>query len=163
MSTAISSSRIAPRTSSSPCENISPSRSRMCLQHPRAVRSLVAKPDSKWRGALRLHRIEGKCSGTEAEIIAFCRSQMSGFKTPKRWCSGPFRKPQPARSRNSCCAIRSTRRRRFRPELSGVTAQMRSGLGSLYSSTANVNGARHPQYPVPTNSRSVPHWRAAVS
>jgi fatty-acyl-CoA synthase len=44
----------------------------------------VAKPDQKW-GEVPCAFVELKkgASATEAEIIAFCRSQVSGFKSPK--------------------------------------------------------------------------------
>jgi len=44
----------------------------------------VAKPDPKW-GEVPCAFIELKegAKATESEIIAFCRDQMSGFKTPK--------------------------------------------------------------------------------
>ena len=56
------------------------------LQAPRgAVRGRGGKTRFQMgRSALRLRRTEGQApSATEAEIIAFCRSHMSGFKTPK--------------------------------------------------------------------------------
>src|ERR1700674_5826214 len=54
-------------------------------KHPAVLfAAVVAKPDAKW-GEVPCAFIELKenASATEAEIIAFCRSQMSGFKTPK--------------------------------------------------------------------------------
>jgi fatty-acyl-CoA synthase len=44
----------------------------------------VAKPDSKW-GEVPCAFIELKegAKASEAEIIAYCRNHMSGFKTPK--------------------------------------------------------------------------------
>ena len=55
--------------------------------------AVVAKPDSKW-GEVPCAFIELKenARATEAEIIAFCRSQMSGFKTPKAVVFGPIPK-----------------------------------------------------------------------
>ena len=46
--------------------------------------AVVAKPDAKW-GEVPCAFVELKdgAKTTEAEIIAFCRSHMSGFKTPK--------------------------------------------------------------------------------
>jgi fatty-acyl-CoA synthase len=46
--------------------------------------AVVAKPDSKW-GEVPCAFIELKdnARATEADIIAFCRGQMPGFKTPK--------------------------------------------------------------------------------
>jgi fatty-acyl-CoA synthase len=54
-------------------------------KHPAVLfAAVVAKPDSKW-GEVPCAFIELKDNArtSEAEIIAFCRSQMSGFKTPK--------------------------------------------------------------------------------
>jgi fatty-acyl-CoA synthase len=53
--------------------------------HPAVLfAAVVAKPDKKW-GEVPCAFIELKENArtTEAEIIAFCRSHMSGFKTPK--------------------------------------------------------------------------------
>jgi fatty-acyl-CoA synthase len=63
-------------------------------KHPAVlVAAVVAKPDPKW-GEVPCAFIELKDSArtTEAEIIAFCRSQMSGFKTPKTVVFGPIPK-----------------------------------------------------------------------
>jgi len=54
-------------------------------KHPAVLfAAVVAKPDPKW-GEVPCAFIELKdgASATEADIIGFCRSQMSGFKTPK--------------------------------------------------------------------------------
>jgi fatty-acyl-CoA synthase len=54
-------------------------------KHPAVLfAAVVAKPDEKW-GEVPCAFIELKTNAeaTEAELIAFCRSQMSGFKTPK--------------------------------------------------------------------------------
>src|SRR6202140_341169 len=54
-------------------------------KHPAVLfAAVVAKPDGKW-GEVPCAFVELKegAQTTEAEIIAFCRSQMSGFKTPK--------------------------------------------------------------------------------
>ena len=54
-------------------------------KHPAVLfAAVVAKPDGKW-GEVPCAFIELKenAQATEAEIIAFCRGQMSGFKTPK--------------------------------------------------------------------------------
>jgi fatty-acyl-CoA synthase len=54
-------------------------------KHPAVLfAAVVAKPDAKW-GEVPCAFIELKdnARATEAEIIAFCRGQMSGFKTPK--------------------------------------------------------------------------------
>ena len=54
-------------------------------KHPAVLfAAVVAKPDSKW-GEVPCAFVELKegAKATEAEIIAFCRSHMSGFKTPK--------------------------------------------------------------------------------
>src|SRR6202163_1177347 len=63
-------------------------------KHPAVLfAAVVAKPDSKW-GEVPCAFIELKdnARATEAEIIAFCRGQMSGFKTPKAVVFGPKRK-----------------------------------------------------------------------
>jgi fatty-acyl-CoA synthase len=54
-------------------------------KHPAILfAAVVAKPDSKW-GEVPCAFVELKdnAHATEAEIIAFCRDQMPGFKTPK--------------------------------------------------------------------------------
>src|ERR1700712_5504768 len=54
-------------------------------KHPAVLfAAVVAKPDAKW-GEVPCAFVELKDGpkATEAEIIAFCRSHMSGFKTPK--------------------------------------------------------------------------------
>jgi fatty-acyl-CoA synthase len=63
-------------------------------KHPAVlVAAVVAKPDSKW-GEVPCAFIELKDNArtTEAEIIAFCRDQMPGFKTPKAVVFGPIPK-----------------------------------------------------------------------
>jgi len=55
------------------------------MHHPAvALAAVVAKPDDKW-GEVPCAFVElkdGK-SATEAELIAFCRERLAGFKTPK--------------------------------------------------------------------------------
>jgi fatty-acyl-CoA synthase len=54
-------------------------------KHPAVLfAAVVAKPDSKW-GEVPCAFVELKddAHATEADIIAFCRAQMPGFKTPK--------------------------------------------------------------------------------
>lgn len=54
-------------------------------KHPAVLfAAVVAKPDAKW-GEVPCAFVELKegADATEAEIIAFCRRHMSGFKTPK--------------------------------------------------------------------------------
>jgi fatty-acyl-CoA synthase len=54
-------------------------------RHPAVLfAAVVARPDAKW-GEVPCAFIELKANATatEAEIIAFCRNQMPGFKTPK--------------------------------------------------------------------------------
>ena len=63
-------------------------------KHPAVLfAAVVAKPDSKW-GEVPCAFVELKdnARATEAEIIAFCRGQMSGFKTPKAVVFGPIPK-----------------------------------------------------------------------
>jgi fatty-acyl-CoA synthase len=54
-------------------------------KHPAVLfAAVVAKPDAKW-GEVPCAFIELKdgATATEAEILAYCKSQMPGFKTPK--------------------------------------------------------------------------------
>ncbi|MGX9425931.1 MULTISPECIES: acyl-CoA synthetase [Bradyrhizobium] len=63
-------------------------------KHPAVLfAAVVAKPDPKW-GEVPCAFVELKegAQATEAEIIAFCREQMSGFKTPKAVVFGPIPK-----------------------------------------------------------------------
>jgi len=63
-------------------------------KHPAVLfAAVVAKPDPKW-GEVPCAFIELKdgASATEADIIGFCRSHMSGFKTPKTVVFGPIPK-----------------------------------------------------------------------
>ena len=63
-------------------------------KHPAVLfAAVVAKPDPKW-GEVPCAFIELKdgLSATEADVIAFCRSHMSGFKTPKVVVFGPLPK-----------------------------------------------------------------------
>jgi len=63
-------------------------------KHPAVLfAAVVAKPDPKW-GEVPCAFLELKegANATEAEIIAYCRSHMSGFKTPKVVVFGPIPK-----------------------------------------------------------------------
>jgi fatty-acyl-CoA synthase len=63
-------------------------------KHPAVLfAAVVAKPDPKW-GEVPCAFVELKdgASASEADIIAFCRSHMSGFKTPKAVMFGPIPK-----------------------------------------------------------------------
>jgi fatty-acyl-CoA synthase len=63
-------------------------------KHPAVLfAAVVAKPDLKW-GEVPCAFVELKdnARATEAEIIAFCRAQMPGFKTPKSVVFGPIPK-----------------------------------------------------------------------
>jgi fatty-acyl-CoA synthase len=63
-------------------------------KHPAVLfAAVVAKPDPKW-GEVPCAFVELKdnASATEADIIAFCRGHMSGFKTPKSVVFGPIPK-----------------------------------------------------------------------
>ncbi len=56
------------------------------MKHPAvALAAVVAKPDEKW-GEVPCACLELKAGAqvTEAEIIAFCREKLAGFKTPKK-------------------------------------------------------------------------------
>ena len=63
-------------------------------KHPAVLfAAVVAKPDPKW-GEVPCAFLELKdgATATEAEIIAYCRTHMSGFKTPKAVVFGPIPK-----------------------------------------------------------------------
>jgi fatty-acyl-CoA synthase len=63
-------------------------------KHPAVLfAAVVAKPDAKW-GEVPCAFVELKdnARATEADIIAFCRGQMPGFKTPKAVVFGPIPK-----------------------------------------------------------------------
>jgi fatty-acyl-CoA synthase len=63
-------------------------------KHPAVLfAAVVAKPDPKW-GEVPCAFIELKegAKATEAEIIAYCKGHMSGFKTPKAVVFGPIPK-----------------------------------------------------------------------
>lgn len=55
------------------------------MHHPAvSLCAVVAKPDEKW-GEVPCAFVELKPghAATEAELIAFCRERLAGFKTPK--------------------------------------------------------------------------------
>jgi fatty-acyl-CoA synthase len=54
-------------------------------KHPAVMfAAVVAKPDSKWGEVpCAFVELKDKASATEAEIIAYCRENLPGFKTPK--------------------------------------------------------------------------------
>ena len=63
-------------------------------KHPAVLfAAVVARPDPKW-GEVPCAFVELKegANATEADIITFCRSHMSGFKTPKAVVFGPIPK-----------------------------------------------------------------------
>src|SRR5271155_2683701 len=63
-------------------------------KHPAVLfAAVVAKPDTKW-GEVPCAFVELKenAQATEADLIAFCRAQMPGFKTPKAVVFGPIPK-----------------------------------------------------------------------
>ena len=63
-------------------------------KHPAILfAAVVAKPDGKW-GEVPCAFVELKpnAKATEADIIAFCREQLPGFKTPKAVVFGPIPK-----------------------------------------------------------------------
>ncbi len=54
-------------------------------KHPAVLfAAVVAKPDAKWGEVpCAFVELKDKAQASEAEIVAFCREQMPGFKTPK--------------------------------------------------------------------------------
>ena len=64
------------------------------FKHPAvALAAVVAKPDPKW-GEVPCAFVELKAgvTATEADLIAFCRESLAGFKTPKRVIFGELPK-----------------------------------------------------------------------
>lgn len=64
------------------------------FKHPAVmIAAVVAKPDPKW-GEVPCAFVELRDGAevTEAEIIAFCREHLAGFKTPKQVIFGPIEK-----------------------------------------------------------------------
>src|SRR3984893_18658500 len=63
-------------------------------KHPAVLfAAVVAKPDLKWgEGPCAFVELKENAHATEDEIIAFCRAQMPGFKTPKAVVFGPIPK-----------------------------------------------------------------------
>ncbi|WGH78847.1 AMP-binding protein [Jannaschia ovalis] len=76
-------------------ENVSSVEVEGCLMHHDAVSlcAVVAKPDEKW-GEVPCAFVELKDGATanEAELIAFARERLAGFKTPKAVVFGPLPK-----------------------------------------------------------------------
>ena len=69
------------------------------------------------RSALRLRRTEGqRAHHRSRDHRVLPRPDVRASRRRRRWCSDRSRRPRPARSRNSCCATRWIRRRRFRRE-----------------------------------------------
>jgi fatty-acyl-CoA synthase len=63
-------------------------------KHPAVLfAAVVAKPDKKW-GEVPCAFVELKdgAKANEAEILAFCRNQLPGFKSPKAVVFGPLPK-----------------------------------------------------------------------
>jgi fatty-acyl-CoA synthase len=54
-------------------------------KHPAvALAAVVAKPDEKWgETPCAIVELKPGATATEAEIIAFCRERLAGFKCPK--------------------------------------------------------------------------------
>jgi fatty-acyl-CoA synthase len=68
-------------------ENISSVEVEGCLMAHDAVLlcAVVAKPDDKWGEVpCAFVELKGNHSATEAELIAFAKSRLAGFKTPKK-------------------------------------------------------------------------------
>ena len=91
-------------------------------KHPAVLfAAVVAKPDPKW-GEVPCAFVELKdgAKATEAEIIAYLpRPHVRLQDAEGRGVRRRSRRRRPARSRNSCCATRCSRRRRFRPDQPG--------------------------------------------
>ena len=88
-------------------------------KHPgRAVRGGGGKTGRQMgRGALRVHRTEGQARARpKPRSSPFAAARCRASRRRKPWCSVRSRRHPPARSRNSSCATRLIRRRRFRPE-----------------------------------------------
>ena len=75
------------------------------MAHPAVnLCAVVAKPDDKWGEVpcAFIELLDGK-TADEAEIIAFARQSLAGFKAPKGSCSKNCRKHRQARSKNLDC------------------------------------------------------------
>ena len=65
----------------------------MLYRHPDVDEvAVIAMPDEKWGGALRLRQAQEGRELSQAELIAFCREQMAHFKAPKRIIFTPLPK-----------------------------------------------------------------------
>ena len=118
-------------------------------KHPAVLfAAVVAKPDPKW-GEVPCAFVELKdgARATEAEIIAFCRGHMSGLQDAEgRGVRDRSRRRRPGRSRNSCCAIRWIRRRRFRRKGDRGRCRVAADIGcSLRSSQTSQFGIYAPK------------------
>ena len=75
-------------------------------RHPAVLEAaVVAIPDEKWGERPKAFvTLKPGAAVTEAEMIAFCRETLAGFKARARSSSASCRRRRPARSRSSCCA-----------------------------------------------------------
>ena len=81
-------------------------------KHPAvALVAVVARPDPKWgEHPCAFIELRVGASATEADVIAFARTQLASYKLPRTIVFSDLPRPPRARSRNSCCA---SGRRRF--------------------------------------------------
>ena len=88
-------------------------------KHPAVLfAAVVAKPDAKW-GEVPCAFVELKdrrAARPKPRSSRSAAARCPASRRRRRWCSDRSRRHRPAKSRNSCCAIRWIRRRRFRPE-----------------------------------------------
>ena len=86
-------------------------------KHPAVLfAAVVAKPDAKW-GEVPCAFIELKDNAqrdAKPRSSHFAAARCPASRRRRPWCSVRFQRHRPARSRNSCCAIRSIQQRRFR-------------------------------------------------
>ena len=119
----------------------------MLYKHPAVLfAAVVAKPDKKW-GEVPCAFVELKdgAKADEAEILAFCRKQLPGFKSPKAVVFGPLPKTSTGKIQkfelrkqvefgrgDRAIMLDRTPRRRFAPVEQAIARRPHSRCGSRH-------------------------------